>query len=368
MSVIVPVADGERLLGACLDGLLASDLPRAVWELIVVDDGSLDGTVTVAGTAADVVIRLPGPPQGPAYARNRGVEASLGDIVVFVDPTIRVHAEALRRILWCFARDAALGAVFGSYDADPPDSNVGSQFHYLREHLEHRRGAGAAESFWAGLGAVRREAFARAGRFDEWYFPRPQIEDAELGFRLRALEYRILLDPDIAGTPLKRWGLRSLLAAEMGDRVVPWVRLRLALGRARRRGTLRFRPGEWVSTWAVCGAVLLVLLALRLGMPALIDIAGLAIVTVLVLNLTLYRFLVARRGPWFAVRVIPLHMLGYLCTGVAAVWAWILFHVIGSPAPPPDIQAYAERGFKTWPPLPAKAEGTSWVGGRELRP
>lgn len=81
---------------------------------------------------------------------------------------------------------------------------------------------------------------------------------------------------------------------------------------------------------------------------------------VLVFNHGLYRFFQQRRGLGFALRVMPIHLLFYLANGFAAVWAWILFHVIGAPAPPADVQAYAEKGLKTWPPQPTKA---SWVGG-----
>ena len=183
LSVIVAVKDGERVLRSCLQALAASDLHRPLWELVVVDDGSLDGTAAIAAGLADLLVRLPGPPHGPAYARNRGVEASLGGILVFVDADVCVHPDALRRIAWAFADRPELGAVFGSYDANPPAPGVISQYRNLRHHFVHHREAGPAETFWAALGGVRREVFARAGRFDEWHFPRPQIEDVETAAR-----------------------------------------------------------------------------------------------------------------------------------------------------------------------------------------
>ena len=39
--------------------------------------------------------------------------------------------------------------------------------------------AGEAETFWGGCGAIRRQVFLEAGRYDEWSYPRPQIEDVE---------------------------------------------------------------------------------------------------------------------------------------------------------------------------------------------
>lgn len=364
LSVIVSVSDGATHLQSCLEAALASDFPRALWELVVVDDGSLDATARVAAGLADVLVRLPGPPHGPAYARNRGVESSLGDILVFVDADVCLHRDALQRIAQVFAARPELGAVFGSYDAEPPAPGLVSQYRNLRHHFVHQREAGSAETFWAALGAMRRGVFARAGRFDEWHFPRPQIEDIELGWRVRALDVPILLDPAIQGTHLKRWTLRGVIRADLQNRGIPWVRLQLALGKTHRPARLLYRRSEWFYAFCVCLALVLLLLSLRLGVPAIASLAGLLIVIVLVGNLDLYRFFARHRGPLFALGVIPVHVLYYLANGAAAVWAWFLFHVIGPPAPPPEIQAYAERGLKSWPPLPAKADGTSWGGGR----
>lgn len=364
LSVIVPVSDGAKQLKPCLEAALASDLPRALWELVVVDDGSLDRTAEIAAGLADVLVRLPGPPNGPAYARNRGAETAIGEILVFVDADVCLHRDALRRIALSFAARPDLGAVFGSYDADPTAPGLISQYRNLRHHFVHQREAGNAETFWAGLGAMRRGVFVRAGRFDEWHFPKPQIEDIELGWRVRALDVPILLDPAIQGTHLKGWTLKGVVKADLENRGIPWIRLQLALGKTHRPARLVFSASEWFYTALACAALVLLLIAIRVGVPAIASLAGLLIVVVLVGNLDLYRFFARHRGPVFALRVIPVHILYYLANGAAAVWAWLLFHVIGPPAPPPEIQAYAERGLKTWPPLPAKAEGTSWAGGR----
>ena len=84
LSVIVPVHQGERLLPVTLGALAASDLARDQWQLIVVDDASQDDTVAVARRWADQVVPLVGKPLGPGYARNRGVEMSQGEWLVFV--------------------------------------------------------------------------------------------------------------------------------------------------------------------------------------------------------------------------------------------------------------------------------------------
>jgi len=368
LSVIVPVSDGERVIGRCLAALAASDLPRTLWELIVVDDGSLDTTAPLAAGWADILIRIPGPPHGPAYARNRGVEASVGSIIVFVDADVCLHPDALRRIAWAFAWRPELGAVFGSYDASPPEPDDLSQYRNLRHYYEHQHEAGPSETFWAAIGAVRREAFGRAGRFDEWHFPRPQIEDIELGYRLRGLGYPILLDPGIQGTHLKRWRLKGIVVADMRDRGVPWIRLQLTLGSSDRPGTLLFRPSEWINSGVVCLAVILFVVAALARSVPIAAAGGVLIVGVLVSNRRLYRFFRRHRGTAFTLRILPIHLLYYFLTGCAAAWAWCLYHLFGPPGPTPIIQAYAESGMKSWPPLPAKAEGSSWLISGASRP
>jgi len=363
LSVIVPVSDGRRVLQRCLEALQASDLPRPLWEVIVVDDGSLDGSALLAAGWADIVVRLPGPPRGPAYARNRGVDASIGAILVFIDPDVAVHPDTLRRIAWAFARRPELAAVFGSYDARPAERNLVSQYRSLRCHFVHHQEAGPAETFWAACGAVRRDAFAEAGRFDEWHFPRPQIEDTELGYRLRGLGFAIELEPAIQATPLKRWSFREGVLADLAERAVPWIRLQLALGTSGRPATLLFRRREWISSAGVVVATLLLLAAAVAGRRELAALAVAGYGVVIFAHRALYSFLAERRGITFAFRVMPLHLFHYLLYAIAAVWAWLVYQLVGAPAPPAEIQAYAEKGLKAWPPLPAKADGSSWAGG-----
>ncbi len=108
-----------------------------------------------------------------------------------------------------FTNEPDVSAVFGAYDTQPEAPQLVSQYRNLLHHFVHSQSAGEAETFWGGCGAIRREVFLEAGRYDEWSYPRPQIEDVELGHRVRALGHRILLRPEIQCTHLKRWTLRG---------------------------------------------------------------------------------------------------------------------------------------------------------------
>lgn len=354
LSVIVPAYNGTGVLPRCLSALIASDLPRADWELIVIDDGSTDDTVGVAAQWADVIVRLPGPPHGPAYARNRGAEAARGEVVVFIDSDVVVHGDTLRRLAWSFASDRQLGAVFGSYDDRPSAEGLVSRYRNLLHHYHHQQNPGPAETFWAGCGAIRSELFHAVGRFDEWQYPRPSIEDIELGHRLHAAGHPIRLDPTIQCTHLKRWTLYAMLRTDLLDRGVPWVRLLLADGSFASRSALNLRRRERVFTALMGLALACLLLAVVLFDPRwLLGALGCAL-PVIVGNLPVYRFL-QRTGGWgFALGALPLHLMYYLLNGLAVVLGWTMHGLVGPPEPRPEIQAFAEVGVQCWPPVPTR--------------
>jgi len=316
LSVIMPVRDGESQLAESLPALRASDLARNRWELIVVDDGSSDRSGEVARRFADRVLRLDGGPHGPAYARNRGAETAQGEILVFVDADVCVHRDVLGRIQDTLSRRPDIVAMFGAYDANPRAPGLVSQYRNLLHHYVHSTQPGEADTFWAGLGAVRRSEFLDAGGFDEVRYPRPQIEDIELGYRLRSRGHRIVLDPSIQGTHLKRWTLPQVVRGDVLDRGAPWMRLlieRKAIG----AGTLNIGIGEKVITGlAVAGVVALPVAALT-GDRVILWLGSASLLAVLAANAPMIRWFARVRGPRFAAGVVPLRLLYYLLNGAS---------------------------------------------------
>ena len=219
-SIIVPVRDGAAFLAESLPALVASAGEDA--EVIVCDDGSRDGSASVAAAHGALVIPHP-VPTGPAAARNRGARGTRGRILVFVDADVRVHADTIPRLRRALD-DPAISAAFGSYDDAPPARSWPSFYRNLAHHFVHQRSRREASTFWAGCGAVRRDAFLAAGGFDPAY-RRPSVEDVELGYRLRAAGHRIRLVPEAQATHLKSWTLGGWLASDLRDRAVPWARL-----------------------------------------------------------------------------------------------------------------------------------------------
>jgi glycosyltransferase involved in cell wall biosynthesis len=354
MSVVVPVYQGARVLPRGLAALRASDMPEGSWELIVVDDASTDATALIAAEFADAVVRLPDRPRGPAYARNRGVELARGEIVVFIDADVCVHTDTLRQFTTVLAHEPEVSAVFGAYDTQPEAPQHVSQYRNLLHHFVHCQSAGEAETFWGGCGAIRRDVFVEAGRYDEWSYPRPQIEDVELGHRVRALGHRIVLRPEIQCTHLKRWTLRGVITGDFRDRGVPWTRMLIQQGLATKSRTLNLRTVEKLNTILIWISLLLLVSAAIWRSWPLVAWAGGTFAAVLVLNHALYRFFAKTRGVLFAIAVIPLHTLYYVTNGFAVLYGWALHHLFGDPMPDATTQAYAEVGVEMWPPVPSK--------------
>ena len=323
LTVVVPSYNSASMLRRCLMGLVESDLPRGRWELIVVDDGSDDDTAHIAKAFADEVIRLADGPRGPAHARNVGAERARSDVLLFIDADVVVAPTTLRTFVERFARDPTLGALFGSYDDQPADPGLVSQYRNLLHRFVHLQHAGEADTFWTGCGAVRLAPFRAVGGFDAERYPRPQVEDIELGYRLRDRDVRIELAPDIACTHLKRWTVRGMLRTDLCDRAMPWTRLLLERRAGPGHGPLNIAPREKLLT-AIAG-VGMASLATGVVLQRLVGawLAFACAVLVLFGNRELLTFLAERRGWVFSLRCVPLRLAFYGCSVLGALWALV---------------------------------------------
>jgi hypothetical protein len=288
LSAIVPATDGPPTLERCLEALRTGS--RAPDELIVVTEP---------------------PGVGPAAARNDGAGRAVGEVLVFVDADVVVAPDAIERVAGAFAGDPGLTAVFGAYDDSPEAPGAVSGFRNLLHHHVHVAGAGEVPSFWAGLGAIRRDAFLDAGGFDAERYPHPSIEDIELGARLAARGKRIVLDPAIRGTHLKKWTLSSMVRTDFARRGVPWVEL---IARSEAPPTAlnlgwRHRLSAGLS---LVTALALVTRRPRTAATALLLFAG--------LNRGFYGLVARRRRAPQAFAAVGLHLVHHL-TSVAALGA-----------------------------------------------
>ncbi len=318
-SVIVPVHNGGSDFERCLDAL-----DRSRWsnlELIVVDDGSTDDSAELARLHGATVISVDRA-RGPGAARNRGAKKASGEYLFFVDADCQVHPETLDQAAAVLQAEPGVDALFGCYDDAPAAQNFIAQFKNLFHSYTHQQGGEDATTFWAGCGVVRRTVFATIGGFDEEQFPRPSIEDIELGYRLRDAGFTIRLCKEVRVKHLKAWTFEQLMRSDIFDRGAPWTRLMLDRGRVDTALNLRWSQRvSAVLAWFVLGSVLI-----AWARPAAIWLAGLSALGLLVLNRDLYAYFARQRGVVFTMKTIPLHWFYYLYACLAfACGAWGYF-------------------------------------------
>jgi glycosyltransferase involved in cell wall biosynthesis len=289
------------------------------WELLIAGDAPVDDCQALVDRVGGRLMRLPGP-RGPAVARNRAAETARGDVLVFIDADVVASRPDLARVVEIFKNEPETAAVFGAYDETPADPGFVSQYKNLAHSFIHQSSATIAHTFWAGFGAVRRDAFLAVGGFDE-RFPRPSVEDIDLGYRLSREGHRIKLDPSLRACHLKRWTLRSMIVSDIRDRGIPWTQIILRSGRFNNDLNLK-------STYRAC-VVLSYLLLAAFALSA-VDIRFVWTVPFLAASIVLlspryYRYFHRQRGRWFVARVIPLHYLYHLYNGLSFAVGTALF-------------------------------------------
>lgn len=334
VSVIIPVYNGAELLADCIDCIERGDV--APDQIVVVDDGSTDGSAEVAAERGAHVLSCP-ERSGPARARNIGARAARGDVVLFLDADVLAAPDVVDRVQRAFEQAPDLDAIIGSYDEKPSSAGFVSRFRNLLHCFVHHQGRKKASTFWSGCGAIRRSVFLAAGGFDETY-ERPAIEDIELGYRLNAAGHSITLDPDISVKHRKHWTLRTMIQTDIFDRGIPWTqliwrhrkmpddlnlrvdqRLSVALvGITIASSLAMVAAGSWPgSGWSAAGAAAAFALVWTMGL------AGVG-----ALNASLMRFLSRTRGVGFALASLPLLAIHFACGGLAFMLG-TLSHAMG---------------------------------------
>lgn len=317
-SIIIPVYNGGLLFEQCLAAVHQSTFTD--WELIVVDDGSTDGSRQAAARFGATVLSTGGR-RGPAAARNTGARVAKGRYLFFTDADCRLHPDTLQRIARHFTCSPELDALFGSYDDAPAAANLVARYKNLFHHFVHQNSNPRASTFWTGCGAIRRSVFMALGGFDHRRYRRPSIEDIDLGYRLARAGGKICLAREVQVQHLKAWTLAGVIKSDMLDRGIPWTQLML-----RHRaflGDLNLQTHNRASVAALYG------LALAVGVSMVHSPAGyvaLALAALLVwLNFRLYRFFYQKRGLKFTLAVIPLHWLYYGYNAVSFAAGLLLY-------------------------------------------
>lgn len=194
VTVLIAAYNEERVLAEKLRNTLALDYPRGLLEIIVVSDGSTDGTAGIAaGFAGEGVISMHEPARrGKTAALNRGMRRARGEIVVFSDANNEFSPTALLELVKHFA-DPGVGGVCGVKRIKPSlerQSSLGDGLYWKYESAIK-----AAEGEVHSITNADGEIFAIRRAL---YIPVDEIvinDDAQITFDLLGQGYRLLYEP-----------------------------------------------------------------------------------------------------------------------------------------------------------------------------
>jgi len=178
--------------------------------------------------------------------------------------------------------------------------------------------------------------------FDEIRYSRPQIEDVELGYRLRQRGRRIVLDPGVRGRHLKRWTIPGIVRTDLLQRGIPWVRLLLERGPAAARGP-SLGAREILSVGLIGTAVLLLLTSVVAARR--VELAAAAVLCLgasVAVSSPFHLWIWKKRGARVGLASIPLYLLYHLISVAAVVAGSVVF--LFRDAPPIAISGGQQDG------------------------
>lgn len=214
VSVIIPARNEERNIGAAVAAVIAQTGTAVPLELIVVDDGSRDGTAEEARRAGATVIGTQSGETGgnPGAARNHGADRSTGDPIVFLDADCVPDPGWLRALLDTM-NDSTCSVVGGAV-AMPSGAGMAARCSYYGGcyHMHPRRAAGRVPNHTPCNLAVRRSAFLGTSRFAEGHPVADGHEELQWQAELAGRGETIWFQPDAIVRHQDRDGFRNLLA------------------------------------------------------------------------------------------------------------------------------------------------------------
>jgi O-antigen biosynthesis protein len=210
VSVIVCCYNAAATIDECLRSLEKLEYPR--YEVIIVDDGSSDGTHEIAGKYDFRCIRVPN--GGLSQARNIGIEAARGEVVAFIDSDAYADPDWLYYMVGALEEHKA--SAVGGPNLSPPQDNFTAQcvdqspgnptcVLVDNENAEHIPGCNMA---------FRRDAFDAVGLFDAQH--RAAGDDVDLCWRLLVAEKKIVYHPSAVVWHHRRPTIRGYLRQQKG--------------------------------------------------------------------------------------------------------------------------------------------------------
>ncbi|MEJ3746353.1 glycosyltransferase family A protein [Actinomycetes bacterium KLBMP 9797] len=307
VSVIIPVYNGVRTLALCLRSV--ADQTYAPLEVIVVDDGSTDGSAELARSLRVTVFRTP-VNSGQSVARNLGAEHAHGRILFFLDADVALDRDAVELAVRALHADPRVGAICGVYGPEPllPASRA-ARYRATQQYVWFNEVEGTIPGLHTALFAIRAEVFREIGPFNSAL---RHTEDQEYGYRL-AQRYDVRATTAIRGRHDHDATLRAILRK---------VFHRTNLGMPLWLGHRTLPGGAATGGRALASAALLSAVA-TLPLPLLVGPVGAAVpvglaAAAVALDATMYRHAFASGGARFGLYFAAVHTLVTLTSAVAA--------------------------------------------------
>jgi glycosyltransferase involved in cell wall biosynthesis len=190
ITIIVPALNEARWIAQSVESLRHQDYPAGLFEIVVVDNGSTDGTPDLV-RAMDVKF-LQESEKSAYRARNLAITRTTGDWLAFTDADCIADRDWLRQ-LWIAARDTGAGLVGGLTVYQPVRHNVGT-YHLIYTHRPEviREQVEVHHCVAGGNMFVQRKMFDELGLFS----PLPSSSDIEFSKRVAAAGVRVVFAPE----------------------------------------------------------------------------------------------------------------------------------------------------------------------------
>lgn len=211
-SVIIPVYNGRNCIANCLTALAAGTLSPAQFEVIVVDDGSTDGTDdAVRGWLAAEQLGhwrlLRQENAGPAAARNAGAIAAISPLLLFTDADCVPASDWVQAMIEPFQGANPPAAVMGRYSSRQTEAAARFAQAEFEERYRLMAGRERIDLIATYAAAYQRTLFLEMGGFDTG-FPQANNEDVDFSYRLSHRGAQMLFAPAavVAHTHSTTWG------------------------------------------------------------------------------------------------------------------------------------------------------------------
>lgn len=320
ISVIIPAYQSEGEIGGLLEGIARSAVKDR--EVIVIDDGSTDGTAAAARSYSGVTVITLDKNSGPSRARNLGASQARGDVIVFIDSDVLLpeDSDILGKIESVFSSNPEVDCLSTLSAIEPTvpsavayNNSVYHNYYMDRIFRERPLLKGKVMFFTTRLGAIRTERFRQAGGFYE-SLTTVMNEDGEFGARCYHLGYVSYFSRDLVHRHrfpttftryIKSYVLTAMVQAMIDRKMDTGADESVSAAEKFRR----LYAGSWVLL-----PVLLALLPAERALPAAGGWAFFFVVSLAGLNGMIWRHVPARfRLQWYLIyaAITPFILAGY---------------------------------------------------------